>query len=315
MLKESRATVSGLVLDEKGRPLKGIRVEASSCAAKAESLTDGDGRYLLEGLVAGEPINLWAVSVDYGPLFLQDLPFPQQPMELRFQGVANHERQGRLLDGEGRPLASALLMVCGDHVATSATTNFDGSFSLARCPATALFIEALADLSGMELVSFWHIPAGTDHLDLRLPSKEQREALRKEREARSNAFIPIARRISIPEFAYLSNPANVGPLPVENGYWMFRRNKRSALKIKVSEEGDFQVTFRLRRVCQSAEPRLCVKCGPSEGQIAIPSFDWQELSVNLRLPSGEQTLEMELASGWAADAEWVVVQPQGEMGR
>lgn len=272
-------------------------------------MTDGNGRFALEGLIAGEAISLFAVSVDYGPLFLQDIPFPQQPIELRFQGVASRGRQGRLLDGEGRPVANAMLMVCGDQVATSAKTNFDGSFSLLRCPVTDLFVEVLEDPAGRESVSFWHISSGMNDLELRLPSKAQREAFRKEREARSTACVPIATRILLSQCAFPWNPANVGPLPKENDSWMFRRNKRSALKINVSQEAICQVTFRLRRVCRSVEPGLRVKCGPSEGQIAIPSFDWQELSVDLRLPSGEQTLEMELASGWAADAEWVVVQP------
>ena len=77
------ADVSGVVLDPAGQPVAGAQVEA----AGVQGWTDPDGRYLMEGVPAGEA-EIWAVAPDFEPVS-KDISVGIEPssIELRFIAI------------------------------------------------------------------------------------------------------------------------------------------------------------------------------------------------------------------------------------
>ena len=110
--------------------------------------------------------------------------------------------------------------------------------------------------------------------------------------------------------AYLTNPANVGPLPVRHGYWMVRSTKYAGLKVETAQAGRRQVSFRARRVCKDAVPLLRVSAGKQSFSVGLSSYKWQEYGETLELPAGEHRLGFQLQRGWAADIDWIEVRAE-----
>ena len=110
--------------------------------------------------------------------------------------------------------------------------------------------------------------------------------------------------------AYLTNPTNVGPLPVRHGYWMVRSIKYAGLKIRTAHAGKHQISLRARRVCKDAVPLLRVPAGKQSFSVALSSYEWQECGQAVELPAGEHRLGFQLERGWAADIDWIEVRAE-----
>lgn len=142
------ASLTGRVVDRKGKPIPGAEVfqvedlarvdEISGRLAsdEAAATTGPEGRFALEDLPAGSPINLLVRAPGFLPAGVRGARAPnREPLAVRLETAAL--LRGRVIDEEKQPVPGARLelVVKTDHpVARLAVTERDGSFEISDAP-------------------------------------------------------------------------------------------------------------------------------------------------------------------------------------
>jgi hypothetical protein len=125
------APIAGLVSDGVGTPLPEAWVEAGVVGRNARYVkTDGEGRFRIAGLPAGEEARLRAMHRDFACHILR-VPTGTSGVAITLQRGA--VAKGQLLDAAGRPIGGmhlAFSPVEGDDTEASARTKEDGSFEV-----------------------------------------------------------------------------------------------------------------------------------------------------------------------------------------
>lgn len=309
VLPRADAVIRGRTTDENGNPLADISIRGSWPGGYATTFTDSKGMFTLEGLVADKRASLLACGVDYGPLWKSDVSISSEPVNIRFPGPAGKAISGQVLDREGRLVQGGQVYIKGDYCNRWFICDTEGYFNYTRCLGGTYHLEATMG-AGEQALSVWDVPAGKDDVRMRFPSEAESGAIRRERDARAGRVHPLGTRISMAKHAYLTNPTNVGPLPVRHGYWMVRSIKYAGLKIRTAHAGKHQISLRARRVCKDAVPLLRVPAGKQSFSVALSSYEWQECGQAVELPAGEHRLGFQLERGWAADIDWIEVRAE-----
>jgi protocatechuate 3,4-dioxygenase beta subunit len=154
------ATVRGTVLDPDGQPAAGATVQAVGSRHPMAETTDGQGRFVLEGLAAGT-YTLVATAPRRAPGVAANVALDRRSeaqVELRLGAGARVT--GRLVDGRERPLAGrvAIGMLDGEQAPfvlasqLSAEPGVDGRFSIDMVPAGEHTLSTFAPGQGMKLV-------------------------------------------------------------------------------------------------------------------------------------------------------------------
>ena len=308
VLMRADAVLRGRVMDEAGMPLRDVKVQVWSCGAHASGWSDADGCFELRGMVREDIVTIWACGVDYGPTKVERVVVGGAPVEIRFTGAATEMIAGRVVDGDGYPLPGPMLSACGDHTFVTALPDDGGLFTLLRLVPGTYYIEAGDAERSMSL---WEVEAGMRDLDVRFPTAAELEQRRAERQARADATAAPGDRVRLAERAYLTNPGNVGPLPVRDGYWMVRGIKYAGVHVAVGAPGRFAVTLRARRVCRDVIPALNVAVAEHNVVLRMPDYEWSLYTGELELPAGRHCVGMQLKTGWAVDVEWIEIKPLG----
>ncbi len=315
-LLQTDGRLAGRVLDEQGRPLGDIVMTCWAGESFARALSDTEGRFELLGLVSGEECRVYACGIDYGPVHLRGLSVTEESLEIRFPGPAANVLTCTALDGDGRPVRSYGVFN-GDYTEFSMPLDHLGRLHYTRCATRDYSVEVpSADRSLW--VRLWEVPAGAEDLVLRFPTEEQLAVRREERGARASRHHPTGERISLAEHAYLTNSANVGPLPVKDGYWMMQVTKHATVPIQVPETGRYAVTVRARRVSKDVPAVLNVRAGARRFTLQLEDYEWREYTHEVEIEEGESRLAFQLLAGrqtrsqvlagWAADIDWAEVR-------
>lgn len=130
--------LAGIVVDEDGKPLAGVKVDAWTWHPGNETKTDSEGRFKLKGFDREEPVEIEFTKADYSPsLFIdQQAGTPDWTIVLT-QGTA---LEGRVLDPLGEPVPGAKVRAWrgpfenpGVHISqvwTETTADSDGHYRL-----------------------------------------------------------------------------------------------------------------------------------------------------------------------------------------
>jgi len=132
-LASANASLVGHVFDENKQPLKGVRVRLSGLGWQLASMTDSSGRYTLHNLVPGESIGISAVSVDYGPVFFNDVVVSSEPFDIRFAGPSSERITGTVVDYNEDLVSWTEVEIRGDNYRGYLYTDGSGRFRATRC--------------------------------------------------------------------------------------------------------------------------------------------------------------------------------------
>ncbi len=175
------ARLEGIVVDAQGEPVADVRIEAEGrmrdgevdpVAPRAQAISEADGRFELEPLVAGIGHRVTARHPAYPVV---EVEAKADGTELRIELPAGVSVSGVVVDAEGEPVPSATvtLLRAGDlfYTPLAATTTYDatGRFELAGVEPGEYRLEALAiglARGRPELVTVG--PEGRDDLRLEL---------------------------------------------------------------------------------------------------------------------------------------------------
>lgn len=134
VLAVAPAAVTGRVLEDADRPVVGATVRALAPGSLEEhgvATTDAGGRFALGALPTGA-VRLYVHSGRHRPAWIGPivLPRPGEAEEVLVRLRAGRTLAGRVLDGEGRPVAGAHVGV-NDEGARLVSTDASGRFELA----------------------------------------------------------------------------------------------------------------------------------------------------------------------------------------
>jgi RNA polymerase sigma factor (sigma-70 family) len=157
-------TIGGVVRDERGRPVAGVRVAPTIWTSSADirylredfqepapATTDAEGRWQCEGMPAGIDRNRVSIAFTHTDYERVNLPIGQALEDVR-RGKATVlprglELAGRVVDPAGRPILGAKVLRGSDQFGLNvprAETDADGRFRFAHVPAgeTVLTVQA-----------------------------------------------------------------------------------------------------------------------------------------------------------------------------
>ena len=139
--------VQGLVVDEAGRPLSGVRVEVHaregySSYAWRNAVTDKAGGYRIVGASPRPQAQVWAMAAGYAKRYSESVDVSNGYV-LRIEDLvmplADSFIAGRVTDREGRPLAGANIECCiGTTDRKLANTGSDGTYRIHSIPSVDL---------------------------------------------------------------------------------------------------------------------------------------------------------------------------------
>lgn len=99
--------LAGVVVDEEGHPLEGVKVDVWTWYLRHEAETDGNGRFSIERFEPGEVVEVEFTKPGYSPsLYLAQRAGEDDWVVVLTQGTW---LEGKVLDPEGRPAAGALV--------------------------------------------------------------------------------------------------------------------------------------------------------------------------------------------------------------
>jgi hypothetical protein len=104
---EEGGSVGGRVVDGAGAPVQGAEIEARDYGAGAKlirSSTDGDGHFVVEGIIAADAIELSVSHEEYGSWSRESVPIGTRDMEIVLKGLAM--LRGEVVTSEGTPVDS-----------------------------------------------------------------------------------------------------------------------------------------------------------------------------------------------------------------
>jgi hypothetical protein len=135
----SLTTISGVVTDELGQPLAGVRVDAFGLNNDPETTTGPDGSYTFTG-VPPDTYRISFVGSGYSPEWWNNQPdFPTgEPVTVGFgdaitgidAALSVTTISGVVSDASGQPLAGVQVLAYGTSYTVQATTGPDGSYTL-----------------------------------------------------------------------------------------------------------------------------------------------------------------------------------------
>lgn len=172
----AEATIGGTVVDPDGEPIEGARVVAGASAfvPSAEAVTDVEGRFTIEELVAGE-YRLEASHPDFAPVWTPRLPTGST--DIRLQLAAGGTIEGTILTEDGAAISGATVIVMRHtggimRVQQARATVFDanGSYRITGLPPGLYDVSGAAHGRGLHEVTDVDVDAGEVTVDLRLPT-------------------------------------------------------------------------------------------------------------------------------------------------
>jgi hypothetical protein len=144
VLERPDGEVTGVVVDDRGRPVVGARVTAPP---NAHTESDADGRFELNGTAVGERVTIQASSEDRRRTFERVRVESGLVTEVRLVLPGPKVLTGRVVDGAGNPIAGAAVGPTLGPFAEGpgTTTGTDGAFSLEIQPHPGAQIEIRAE--------------------------------------------------------------------------------------------------------------------------------------------------------------------------
>ena len=180
------ARIAGRVIDSKGKPIASAgvhRVEslepldhrsARLEGEKPDAISGADGKFVLEDLASGLPLNLIVRAPGHLPAGVRNVRPPnQKPLMVRLEAAA--QLRGRVVSAEGEPVAGARVdfiweaavpdrpeRKTGPPVERFATSDREGRFELRNLPSGTATVSAWAEghvpVDGREVTVPWPDP-------------------------------------------------------------------------------------------------------------------------------------------------------------
>lgn len=162
------ARIAGRVVDRAGKPVDGAEVHLVESSRSLDSrggtpdaTTGADGRFVLEDLVSGLPLNLLVRAPGHLPASVPNVRAPiPKPLVVRLDAAAG--LQGRVVSGDGEPVGGARIYFQGGPVERSTASDRDGRFELRDLPTGTATLDAVAQghlaLEGVEVSVPWADP-------------------------------------------------------------------------------------------------------------------------------------------------------------
>lgn len=221
---ELAATISGVVVDEQGAPVRGVMVEYRQRDSDfGRGGTDAQGRFTCTAMSGGGDYVARVFPPSWSNPFRAARPFPVVKLadgRSQVEGVrlviANERLRisGRVVDANGESVSDARLSVSGTAAATgglpaSGVSNQDGAFTIAGLTPGTYVVSARSPEGGEGTMK--DVAAGTSDLEVQIPASSAIEG----------ELVGFTERPAV--FAQpMGSPARLIPARVEGGRFTIR---------------------------------------------------------------------------------------------